>query len=74
MMAMHNKPPPMAKFPVLVPPEMHIEFKLMCVREGRSMSEVVRELLEAKLNAARVATAKPKTKPTKSTKAEEAHI
>ncbi len=62
-----HKNSPMAKFPVIVPRGLHTKFKMLCASEGRLMSEVVRELLEAKVNAVRRAEREAASAPEEAT-------
>jgi hypothetical protein len=47
----HKMTEEMVRFPVSVPKAVHLDFKLMCVREGVPMTERVRKLLERELAA-----------------------
>ena len=53
---------PTKKFPVVIETELHTAFKVLCAAEGRLMSDVVRDLLKARVNGAKVKHAKSAAK------------
>ncbi len=73
VMAMRKMSTKMSNFPVSLPADLHLAFKLKCVSQRKTMAEIVRDLVARECNAAGEAHTKSKVKPTKSAKVENVH-